>query len=191
MKYLAHAIHCPAPLGRAQKFPSDTSFRIALSSDRSATNFGPPKTEYSDRMVDISSSLMLELKKWKLACPKNAYASVFPGVEGFVTCHDKVIMRYDDSALKQAGLRYVTFHYLRHSNASTRIRAGQIIKYSQSQLGHASIQVTMDVYGHLFEDSNLNKKQVELMDGYFNSVRKSLESEAKNIKGATANAVTP
>jgi hypothetical protein len=34
-------------------------------------------------------------------------------------------------------------------------------------------------------------KQVELLDGSINAVRKSLENEATNKKGATANAVTP
>jgi integrase len=161
------------------------SSKIHVQRTFSKGEFGPPKTEQSDRFIDISSSLMFELKKWKFACPKNEYDSVFPSPEGFVTCHDNVIKRYFDSALRQAGLRHVTFHSLRHSNASIRIRAGQNIKYIQSQMGHASIQVTMDIYAHLFEDSNFDRQQVELMDGFFNSVRKSLENDAENKIGVT------
>jgi hypothetical protein len=48
----------------------------------------------------------------------------------------------------------------------------------------------MDLYGHLFEDSNFNRQQVDLLAGVFNSVRKPLENEAENKKEATANAAT-
>ena len=41
-------------------------------------------------------------------------------------------------------------HQLRHTYASLMIAAGAHPKYIQGQLGHASSQVTMDVYGHLF-----------------------------------------
>ena len=41
-------------------------------------------------------------------------------------------------------------HQLRHGYATRLIAAGAHPKYIQAQLGHASIQVTMDVYGHLF-----------------------------------------
>jgi hypothetical protein len=48
----------------------------------------------------------------------------------------------------------IRFHDLRHTNASLRIEAEQNPKYIQEQLGHSSIQVTMDVYGHLLRSSN-------------------------------------
>ena len=52
--------------------------------------------------------------------------------------------------LKQAGIRKVRFHDLRHTYASQLIRTGAHPKYIQEQMGHSSIQVTMDIYGHLF-----------------------------------------
>ncbi|HEV8311042.1 MAG TPA: site-specific integrase, partial [Methylomirabilota bacterium] len=52
--------------------------------------------------------------------------------------------------LRRAGLRHRGPHQLRHSYASLLIAAGAHPKYIQAQLGHASITVTMDVYGHLF-----------------------------------------
>ena len=74
----------------------------------------------------------------------------------------------DGKALRTAGLRKVSFHSLRHSNASIRIQAGQNIKYIQSQMGHASINITLDVYGHLFNDVNFNRQQVELLEASLN-----------------------
>ena len=66
---------------------------------------------------------------------------------------------------------------LRHSNASMRIRAGQNIKYIQGQMGHATINMTLDVYGHLFNDCDFSRKQVDLLE----SVRKPLET-ADNLQ---------
>jgi integrase len=48
----------------------------------------------------------------------------------------------------------VPFHSLRHSNVALRIEEGQNIKYIQRQLGHASIQTTLDRYGHLLSETN-------------------------------------
>ncbi len=46
------------------------------------------------------------------------------------------------------------FHDLRHTNVALRLEQGQNIKYIQNQLGHASIQTTIDRYGHLLKEVN-------------------------------------
>ncbi len=46
----------------------------------------------------------------------------------------------------------LTPHHLRHTCASLLIRSGAHAKAIQAHLGHSSITVTMDIYGHLFED---------------------------------------
>jgi integrase len=45
-----------------------------------------------------------------------------------------------------------TPHHLRHTCASLLVRSGAHAKAIQAHLGHSSITVTMDVYGHLFPD---------------------------------------
>lgn len=45
------------------------------------------------------------------------------------------------------------FHDLRHFFASMLIAQGNSAKYVQDQMGHSSIQVTFDTYGHLFPQS--------------------------------------
>ncbi len=42
-------------------------------------------------------------------------------------------------------------HDLRHTHAAWLIAAGEHPKTIQTQLGHSSIQVTMDRYGHLMD----------------------------------------
>jgi len=71
-----------------------------------------------------------------------------------------------------AGLRHVRFHDLRHTYASELAEQGAPPKYVQSQLGHSSIQVTMDIYSHFFEKRNREwvntlDETTEEMNGYY------------------------
>ena len=54
--------------------------------------------------------------------------------------------------LRRAGLRRIRFHDLRHTYTSLLIAQGAHPKYIQVQLGHASIQTTLDRYGHLMPE---------------------------------------
>jgi integrase len=57
-------------------------------------------------------------------------------------------------AVKAAGLGKLRFHDLRHTFGSLKIQQGENIKYVQVQMGHSSIRVTLDIYGHLLKDAN-------------------------------------
>jgi integrase len=46
----------------------------------------------------------------------------------------------------------VTVHELRHTAASLMIASGANVKTVQSQLGHKTATMTLDLYGHLFPD---------------------------------------
>jgi integrase len=50
--------------------------------------------------------------------------------------------------LKKAGLRYRTIHATRHTFATRLITEGAPLTYVQKQLGHSSIQITVDLYFH-------------------------------------------
>jgi integrase len=54
-----------------------------------------------------------------------------------------------EAAVKRAGLPRIRFHDLRHVSAALAIRAGVHAKVLSERLGHSSIAITMDVYGHL------------------------------------------
>ena len=55
--------------------------------------------------------------------------------------------------LRKAGLRHLPMHSLRHSAVSLLIEAGANPKQLQKMVGHGSIQLTFDTYGHLMPDS--------------------------------------
>ncbi|MGO9138366.1 MAG: tyrosine-type recombinase/integrase [Syntrophales bacterium] len=153
--------------------------------------FQTPKSKNSIRKIDIPDNLVLELKKWKLACPISEHELMFPSKEGQITCHDNAIKRYYEPALRKAGLRHVSFHSLRHTNASLRIRAEQNVKYMSMQMGHSSIKITMDTYGHLFNDEVFNRQQVDLLQETFHSVRNPLENTLQNVEKGLAVSANP
>lgn len=153
--------------------------------------FQTPKSKNSVRKIDLPDNLVHELRKWKLACPISKHDLMFPSREGQITCHDNVIKRHYNPALRKAGLRHVSFHSLRHTNASLRIRAEQNIKYMSMQMGHSSIKITLDTYGHLFNDAAYNRQQVDLLQQTFHSVRNLLEKPLQNAEKGLAASANP
>jgi integrase len=75
-------------------------------------------------------------------------------------------MSYDfqETAFRAVKLPKVSFHSLRHTNTSIRILVGQNAKFIQNQLGHASVKITLDVYGHLLSDDNFSREQMSLLE---------------------------
>jgi integrase len=128
-------------------------------------NLGAPKTDSSRRTVPLGPDLVLALKEWRLACPKGEHDLVFPTKQGTVANY-KNIMRALSPAMVKAGVvtkkgepKYA-LHAFRHFFASwcinPRDRGGRELppKVVQHWLGHTSIMMTMDTYGHLFRDSS-------------------------------------
>ena len=58
--------------------------------------------------------------------------------------------------LTKAGLRKIRLHDLRHTFGSLLIQNGATIVYVKEQMGHSSIQVTVDLYGHLIPGANVS-----------------------------------
>lgn len=64
--------------------------------------------------------------------------------------------------LTAAELRRVRFHDLRHTFASLLIGQGESLAYVRDRLGHHSIQITVDTYGHLVPGGN--RQAVDRLD---------------------------
>ena len=60
-------------------------------------------------------------------------------------------------------MRRLRVHGLRHTFASLLIQNGESLAYVKEQLGHASIKMTVDTYGHLVPGGN--KQAVDRLDG--------------------------
>lgn len=64
------------------------------------------------------------------------------------------IRRVFKRLLMRAGLREIRLHDIRHTFASLLLSDGASPVYVKEQLGHSSIQMTVDIYGHLIPSSN-------------------------------------
>jgi integrase len=112
------------------------------------------KTDTSDRKIDLGPAMMTALKKWKLACPTSKLNLVFPNKAENPINHNNLVNRHFNPALKAAGIPKIRFHDLRHTYDSLLIEQGENIKYIQSQLGHSSPSVTLNIYAHLMKSVN-------------------------------------
>jgi len=112
------------------------------------------KTRTSTRKVDLGPMVIRELRKWKLACPPGEDDLMFPNGEGKPMNYSNMMQRHFIPALAAAGIEQIRFHDLRHTYASLLIHQKENIKYIQTQLGHSSPMVTLNVYAHLMEPRN-------------------------------------
>jgi integrase len=114
---------------------------------------GPTKT-HAERTVRLPRFLRDELAAYLASPPRDRDAFVFTAPKGGPLRHHNFYKRQFCPALVRAGLpAQIRFHDLRHICASLLIAQGAHPKAIQAHLGHSSIQVTMDRYGHLFPDA--------------------------------------
>lgn len=125
---------------------------------------GPPKSESGFRTIPLPARAVATLREWKLACPQHAKALVFPSQTGKVLSHGVMAKNHLKPILIAAGVTTTgededgsvakyTAHKFRHAAASLWIDRGLNAKRVQVLVGHGSIQVTFDTYGHLFEQA--------------------------------------
>ena len=111
--------------------------------------FQTPKSDASVREIDLSPALKKELRARHLTSQKAGL--VFSTDHGLPLDPNGFAMKQFADAVTAAEVGKVRFHDLRHTFGSLKIEQGENIYYIQRQMGHSSIQVTIDVYGHLLE----------------------------------------
>jgi integrase len=123
-----------------------------------------------NRRVDLSTQLGETLRTLLTARKAEALKKGWGRVPEWVFCNenggpldgDNLRHRVFYKVLAKAGLRRVRFHDLRHTFASLLIAQGESLAYVRDQLGHASIQLTVDTYGHLIPGTN--RQAVDRLD---------------------------
>jgi integrase len=151
---------------------------------------GAPKSEAGHRTVPLTPKLVRVLTEWKLACPKGDAGLVFPNTDGKVEWHANIINRAwiplqiaagvtvqvrdgdgklacDEEGKPVLQAKYTGLHAIRHFYASwciNRVTDGGLelpAKVVQERLGHSSMTVTLDTYGHLFPRGDDSAKLAE------------------------------
>ena len=111
---------------------------------------GSPKSAAGTRDIPLVPMVVNTLKQWELACP--AGRLVFPNDNGGVKSHGSFLQHTWEPLLRRWGLPAYDFHSLRHAAATLFIETLQWTpKRIQTVMGHGSITMTYDLYGHLFE----------------------------------------
>lgn len=138
---------------------------------------GAPKSEAGERTIPVPPIVVDALKAWKKECPQGALNLCFPTGAGTVEGLANIRRRgwaptqikagvtintgqTDDHGQPVVEAKYSGLHSTRHFFASWLINRkedgglGMPLKVVQSRMGHATINVTADVYGHLFPSDN-------------------------------------
>lgn len=132
---------------------------------------GPPKSASGFRTIPLPPATVAELRKWKLRCAKSDLDLVFPSAAGTPFFHANIVIRFQEPVQIAAGVckpklrqgkpvldkdeepileGLYGLHDFRHAAASLWIEQRVAPKRVQTWMGHHSIQVTFDTYGHLF-----------------------------------------
>jgi integrase len=113
-----------------------------------------PKTRGSVRAIAITPTLVAGLREHRMRSSfKTEGALIFCTAKGTPFDGVNLVRREFKPALRKAELPEIRFHDLRHGFASLLIAQGEHPKLISEQLGHASVKITMDRYGHLMDQS--------------------------------------
>lgn len=103
------------------------------------------------------------------ACWSNPMNLVFTDAIGKHLVRRTVVKHFKKVA-ERAGVEESRFHDLRHTFAVTSLYAGDDIKSVQANLGHATAQFTLDVYGHVTQ--TMRKESAERMQRFYDQLYK-------------------
>jgi len=150
---------------------SDVDFeaRVVSINQRAdaAHTIGRLKSKSAYRSIPMPPIVLNALREWKLACPKGELDLVFPNAIGRVESYANIVTRDFKPLQKALGVASETgeakfgLHALRHACASLWIEQGMNPKRIQKLMGHSSITLTFDRYGHLFSDAGADQRAAE------------------------------
>jgi integrase len=121
---------------------------VVQSYDPRTQTFGKPKSKAGERTVGIPDVVFRYLSPWWLQCSSEPDFLLFgnngkPFHAGQRAKHARSILGED----------YISLHEARHTYASLLIAAGVNIKTISAWMGHASVAITLDRYGHLMPEA--------------------------------------
>ncbi len=131
-----------------------------------------PKSKAGRREIPLGSTAVRTLREWQNCCPRGSLDLVFPNGAGNVESHWNIynrvfvplMLRCQITKADNDNKPRFSLHSLRHAAASLFIEQGWPPKKIQVMLGHSSITMTYDVYGHLFHDPAKNVQLMEKME---------------------------
>lgn len=141
-----------------------------------------PKSRAGVRAVPILARLRVQLAEHRELLPATGF--VF-GREPERPCDRSVLLNRATRIWKAADLKPISLHECRHTFASLMIAAGVNLKALQVFMGHASITVTLDLYGHLMPGSET--EAIALADAYLD---REIDGRKPGVRGARGEQIT-
>jgi integrase len=114
--------------------------------------FGEPKNRQA-RSIEIPAFLIEPMARQLQSANTHPNSLVFTSTSDTPMDWSNFRKRVWIPAVEQAGVSPLRMHDLRHTAASILIAQGCQPKFVQEHLGHSSITVTMDRYGHLYPEA--------------------------------------
>ena len=136
---------------------ADNTIQIDQDLNEDGT-IGRPKSKYGYRTINMPENVMELLRDWNTLCPENDLGLVFPNWQGnpenlrniYNRCW--YLLQKELDLVDHEGKAKFPLKETRHVRASLETDAQANPKEIQQLLGHSSIKITYDVYGHLFDD---------------------------------------
>jgi integrase len=113
------------------------------------------KTYKSTRKISVPNFIIKKLYELK-ASQKVSSKIIFCGDTGHYINQGKFVLHWFKKAIEAIGLQDYNFHCLRHTYATYLLSNSVPIKFVQEQLGHSTAQTTLNVYGHVMPNVNLD-----------------------------------
>ncbi len=136
-----------------------------------ARNLAPLKTPSSYRTVPLPQAVADELARHLALFGKGGL--IFQAPDGRPVTRNSFERTWRNAAVS-VGAPGLRLHDMRHAYASALIVAGESVKVVQQRMGHASAMVTLDVYGHLWPDSD--EKTRSAVDAFLGAGADSLRT---------------
>lgn len=125
--------------------------------------FSSPKTENSIRKISMPLTLINILKYYKIKQEtiKNRLGNNYHDLN--LVCsqtdgnpiHPTTLNHKFRDLLKENNLPLIRFHDLRHTHASLLLKERVEPKVISERLGHSNINITLDIYSHIYEETNM------------------------------------
>lgn len=137
--------------------------RVQLTEAVGGAIEGPIKTDAGqDRTVSLDDDAIGALMGWRLRqeIDRDTWGSAYIEsgrvftYENGAQLRPRYVLDVFQSIAAAAGVDRIRFHDLRHLNASLLIAMGIPLAVISKRLGHSTISITSDLYGHLLRDAN-------------------------------------
>jgi integrase len=139
-----------------------STIAVERSYDPVAGEYITPKSHAGTRRVPVTEELRGYLAAHHLGLGRRT--GLLFGRTATRPFDDRALKVRAEKAWSEAGLTSITLHEARHTYASLLIAAGVNTKAISTYMGHASVTITLDCYGHLMPGNEA--EAAELLDGY-------------------------